>query len=88
MDLEHSFPPSHSFLEIEQNKVPEKPHDRPDISRTHRCTYQLLARGKGPKGEEGPSVPHTRGPSHTPNRLLFLFGKCLSEQMSIKNSSP
>lgn len=24
-DLEHSFPPSHSLLEIEQNRIPENP---------------------------------------------------------------
>lgn len=62
--LEHSFPPSHSFLEIEQNKIPEKPHDHPNISRTHKCSYHLFARGKGPKEEEGPSVPHTQGSRH------------------------
>lgn len=62
LDLEHSFP-FPFFLEIEHNKISEKPHDRPDISRIHKCTYQLLAKGKGPKGEEAPMCPTLMAPA-------------------------
>ena len=49
LDLEHFSPPSHSFLETEQSKISEHPHDRADILRAHRFSDQLLARGKDRK---------------------------------------
>lgn len=57
-DLEHSSP-FRSLLEIEQNKISENPHDSPGILKDYKCPYQLSARRKRPRKEQGPSVPQT-----------------------------
>ena len=67
-DLEHSFPPSHSLLEIKQNRIPENPHDCPDILRDHKCPYQLSNRRTRPRGEHSHRVPQTHGPLDTHQR--------------------
>lgn len=74
-DLEHSFPPSHCFLEIEQNRIPENLHDCPDILRDHKCLYQLSSRRTIPRGEQGPSVLQTHSPWPHPKGALVPLQK-------------
>lgn len=69
LDLEHSSPPFHSLLEIEQDKISENPHDCPGILRDYKCPFRQ--RKKKPRGQRDPQ----RAPDCDPKQALIPLWK-------------